>query len=155
MAKLVVLLVLGLVVTGMGWVRLAQDDPARWHEDPRLVKRPSSPKAHLVRLVGGDAMPRVYQMPPDALAQTVHDVALADGATLLAGRVADRHMTFVSRSRIMGWPDYTSVLIEPAGEGAMLLGFARARYGHSDLGVNRARLERWQDQVQAPQVSGP
>ena len=153
MIKLVVLVAIGLVLAGMAWVRMAPDDPARWHEDPRLVQRPASPNAHLVRMVGGDAMPIVYQMTPDALAQAVHDVALADGAQLLAGRVQDGHMTFVSRTRWMGWPDYTSVLIEPAGDGAMLLAFARARYGHSDLGFNRARLDRWQTALQAPRIA--
>ena len=147
MIKLALLAGLVLVMGGMAYIRLAPSDPARWHEDPRLVARPTSPNFHLIRMVGGDAMPRVYAKSVADLAARVQDVALADGAVLLAGSVKSGHMTFVSRSRLMGYPDYTSVLIEPAGEGAMLLAFARARFGHSDLGVNRARLERWLEAV--------
>jgi len=149
MIKLALLVLVGLALVTAAYVRLAPSDPARWHEDPRLVAKPSSPNFHLIRMVGGDAMPQVFAESPAALAQRVYDIALADGATLLAGSVASGHMTFVSRSRIMGFPDYTSVLLEPAGDGAMLLAFARARFGHSDLGVNRARLEKWQSALQA------
>lgn len=143
MIKLVVLAVVGLALVTAAYVRLAPSDAARWHEDPRLVARPASPNFHLIRMVGGDAMPRVFARSPATLAQNLYDIALADGAVLLAGSVASGHMTFVSRSRMMGFPDYTSVLVEQAGEGAMVLGFARARFGHSDLGVNKARLDRW------------
>ena len=143
MIKLVALF-LGVLALGvMAWIRLAPSDPARWHEDPRLVARPSSPNFHLIRMVGGDEMPRVFQISPEALAERVDQVARADGADLIAGSLASGHMTYLSRTPLMGYPDYTSVLIEPAGEGAMLLAFARSRFGHSDLGVNRARITRW------------
>lgn len=153
MIKLLALVALLGVVGLLAYIRLAPSDPARWHEDPRLVARPSTPNFHLVRMVGGDAMPRVYQMSPEELAERVAEVARADGATLLAGSVRARHMTFLSRTPLMGYPDYTSVLIEPAGEGAMLLAFARARFGHSDMGVNRARLERWLDALERPAIT--
>jgi uncharacterized protein (DUF1499 family) len=150
------LFVLGAVFVGLavaGYIRLAPSDPARWHEDPRLVTRPTTPNFHLIRMVGGDAMPQVFQVDPDTLAAKLDEVARADGATLLAGSVRARHMTYVTRTPLMGYPDYTSVLIEPAGEGAMLLAFARARFGHSDLGNNRARLERWIAQADRPALT--
>lgn len=137
----------------LAWIRFAPSDPARWHEDPRLVTRPNTPNFHLIRMVGGDAMPQVFQMSPEALAARVDEVARADGATLIAGSVRGLHMTYLSRTRIMGYPDYTSVLIEPAGEGAMLLAFARSRFGHSDMGVNRARLERWLKALERPALT--
>lgn len=149
MIKLALIVLVGLMLVTMAYIRLVPSEPARWHEDPRLVARPASPNSHLIRMVGGNAMPQVFADSPSALAQRLHDVALADGAVLLAGSVAAGHMTFVSRSRLMGFPDYTSVLVEPAGDGAMVLAFARARFGHSDLGVNRARLERWMAMLQA------
>lgn len=142
------LLLIALALLGLGllaYIRLAPSDPARWHEDPRLVTRPTTPNFHLIRMVGGDAMPRVYQMAPADLARRIDEIARADGAELLAGSVEGQHMTYLTRTRLMGYPDYTSVLIESAGEGAMLLAFARARFGHSDMGVNRARLDRWLD----------
>ncbi|ATX66405.1 DUF1499 domain-containing protein [Roseinatronobacter bogoriensis] len=143
MIKLILLGVVAAALALAAYIRLAPSDPARWHEDPRLVTRPSTPNFHLIRMVGGDAMPRVFQLAPDALATRIDEVARADGATLLAGSVQAGHMTYLTRTQLMGYPDYTSILIEPAGEGAMLLAFARARFGHSDMGNNRARLERW------------
>lgn len=143
MIKLLLIALALLGVGLLGYIRLAPSDPARWHEDPRLVARPTTPNFHLIRMVGGDAMPRVFQMAPDELSRRIDQIARADGAELLAGSVDTQHMTYVTRTRLMGYPDYTSVIIEPAGEGAMLLAFARARFGHSDMGVNRARLDRW------------
>ncbi len=134
----------GLVAVALAaWVRLAPSDPARWHVDPQLVSRPSSPNFHLLRMGDGDAMAPVFDRAPGALARALHEVATADGATLLAGRVEDGHMTYVARSRIMGFPDYISVRVSPAEGGAILSAFARARFGYSDMGVNRERLDRW------------
>ena len=143
MIKLIVILALVGFVGLLAYIRLAPSDPARWHEDPRLVSRPSTPNFHLIRMVGGDAMPQVFQITPEALTARIDEVARADGATLIAGSLASGHMTYLTRTQLMGYPDYTSILVEPAGEGAMLLAFARARFGRSDLGNNRARLERW------------
>ena len=145
MIKFAALALIALILGMMLWIRLAPSDPARWHEDPRLVTRPASPNFYLIRMVGGDEMPRVFQMPPEALAAQIDEVARADGAQLIAGSLQAGHMTYLSRTPLMGFPDYTSILIEPAGEGAMLLAFARSRFGHSDLGVNRARITRWID----------
>ncbi|NYS25857.1 DUF1499 domain-containing protein [Rhodobacteraceae bacterium 2376] len=149
MIKLAVLAALGVVVAVMGYIRLAPHDPARWHEDPTLVARPGTPNYHLIRLVGGDAIAPVYDTTPEALAQTLDGIARADGAELLAGSVESGHMTYVTRTPIMGYPDYTSVKVGPVGEGASFSAFARARFGRSDLGVNRARLERWRAALDA------
>lgn len=143
MLKLIVTALLLIAVVGIGWIRLAPDDPARWHLDPRRVERPDTPNFHLLRMGDGDAPAPVFDTDPDSLAARLHAIAMADGATLLAGQVADRHMTYLTRSRLMGFPDYTTVLIEPAEGGAALTAFARARYGYSDIGANRARLDAW------------
>ncbi|MDD7969604.1 DUF1499 domain-containing protein [Roseinatronobacter alkalisoli] len=153
MIKLVFIVILLLAVAVTAYIRLAPSDPARWHEDPRLVARPKTPNFHLIRMVGGDAMPPVFQTSPESLAARLDDIARGDGAQLLAGSVAQGHMTYVTRTPIMGYPDYTTVLIEPAGEGAALLAFARARFGHSDMGHNRARLNRWIATLQGAAVT--
>jgi len=57
-----------------------------------------------------------------------------------AGRI-----TYVTRSRLWGFPDYTTVQVIPGAAGATLALHARARFGQSDVGVNRARVERWRD----------
>lgn len=147
MLKMILLALLVIVIAGMAYVRLAPHDTARWHLDPRRVARPATPNFHLLRMVDGDAPAPLFNIAPKPLAERVHAIATADGATLLAGSVAEGHMTYLSRSRLMGYPDYTTVLIEPAGDGSMVTAFARARFGHSDIGVNRARLEAWVAQL--------
>ncbi len=56
-------------------------------------------------------------------------------------------ITYVQRSRVFGFPDcltVKAVAIESTGEaGAGLIIWSRARYGRSDFGVNRARVEAW------------
>lgn len=143
MIKLILGLLLIAVLLAVSWVRLAPHDIARWHLDPRMVARPDTPNFHLLRMADGDAPAPLFDMPPDALARQIDAIAKAQGATMLAGRVSEGHMTYLTRSRLMGFPDYTSVLIEPAGNGSMLTAFARARFGYSDMGANRARLQAW------------
>jgi uncharacterized protein (DUF1499 family) len=44
----------------------------------------------------------------------------------------------------MGFPDYVSVRFLDLGDGETGVAvYSRARYGQSDLGVNRARVENW------------
>lgn len=143
MLKLILILLGMIAIAGALWVRMAPSDPARWHLDPRREARPATPNFYLLRMGDGDAPAPIYDVPPQRLAEKFHDIATADGATLIAGGVADGHMTYLTRSRLMRFPDYTTVLIEPAGDGSMLTGFARARFGYSDMGANRARLTRW------------
>jgi uncharacterized protein (DUF1499 family) len=53
-------------------------------------------------------------------------------------------MTYVQRSRFWGFPDYVSVRAVDLGDGSSALAiFSRSRYGASDLGVNRARVDAW------------
>ena len=48
-------------------------------------------------------------------------------------------ITYVTRSRLIGFPDYTTV----EAKDGMVTVFARLRFGRSDLGVNRRRVEGW------------
>ncbi|SDW76199.1 DUF1499 domain-containing protein [Roseicitreum antarcticum] len=143
MIKLIGIVVLLGLAGLMLFVRVSPNAPADWHEDPALVQKPSKPNAHLIRLVGGDEIAPIYALTPEALAERIDQIAREDGAELLAGSVADGHMTYISRSTLMGFPDFTSVKVSRAGDGATFSAFARARFGQSDMGVNRARLTRW------------
>lgn len=134
------LLALGL---GLLYVRFAPVDAAARHVDPLLVERPGRPNHHLIRPAGGDATAPIYTRTPDALARQIDEIARADGAELIAGSVAAGHMTYLTRTRWLGFPDFTTIKVLPAGRGATFAAFARARFGQSDMGVNRARLERW------------
>jgi uncharacterized protein (DUF1499 family) len=122
-------------------VRLAPSDPAVWHVDVAAVEKPARPNNWLVR-DGGDAPAVVLPLPPEAAFARLREIALAWPRTEVLVEDADR-ITFVTRSAMMGWPDYTTVAVVPDGAGSRLTLFARARFGYGDMGVNRARAEAW------------
>ena len=64
---------------------------------------------------------------------------------MLAGSVEQGMITYVTRSIVVGFPDYTTVL----QNGDQLVIYARLRFGRSDFGVNHARIKRWIDALQA------
>ena len=55
---------------------------------------------------------------------------------VIAGSVHEQRITYVTRSKVMGFPDITTV---QEVDGDIRL-YARLRFGRSDMGVNRARL---------------
>lgn len=65
------------------------------------------------------------------------------GVTILAGTVAEGHVTYIARSRVVGFPDYISVVAYPQDGGTALAIYGRLRFGRSDFGVNRKRAQRW------------
>lgn len=69
------------------------------------------------------AHPRVVQMAAD-------DATLTD--------------TYVQRSALLGFPDTITVQFMAFGPGhSSLAVYSRSRYGYSDLGVNKARIDAW------------
>lgn len=121
---LVALLVVALVI----YVRVAPSDPALWHKDVPYQDERTFPGG-VVRIVPGDR---------DAFERLL-DVAEKDGAVVLAGSAGEGHVTFVSRSKVMRFPDYTTVQFM---DGRISI-YGRLRFGKSDLGVNSARIKRW------------
>ena len=125
----------------LAFIRLAPSDPAVWHVDPLTLVAPSRPNHWLL-----SAPPLALTMTAQEAATKISAIAKATPRTaLLAGQ--GLHTTWITRSAVMGYPDYTSVMITPASSGSTIAVFARARFGHSDLGVNRARVESWLNQL--------
>ncbi len=132
--------ILGLVAAG-AWVRLAPLDAGTLHVDPLTVTARGSTNGWLAA-PEGDAPPLRVDLDPTVAAARVAEVILGTPrTTLLAG--GDDWATYVTRSALWGFPDIASVRITPAGEGAEVAVYSRARFGRSDLGVNRARVEGW------------
>lgn len=52
-------------------------------------------------------------------------------------------LRFVQRSRLMRFPDTIDVQVIPASGGFAVLIYSRSQMGQRDMGVNRARVERW------------
>ena len=138
LAGIAVLAAAGLAV----WVRVAPSPVAGWHVDPVTVTTRNPRNSYLLG-PGGDGPALRVALPAAETAAAIERVALAAPRTRrLAGD--GLWATYVTRSALMGFPDYTSVRVSPDDRGgATVAVFARARFGGSDFGVNRARVERW------------
>jgi uncharacterized protein (DUF1499 family) len=68
-------------------------------------------------------------------------IALAKPRTeRLAGSPAEGRITWITRSALFGFPDYTTAQVVD-GPGLCIAG--RQRFGSQDLGVNAARIGGW------------
>lgn len=149
------LALLAAAIAGAAYVRLAPDDPVRWHVDPLTALPAAAPNAHRVGPEGAvDAPAPVFAIPAGELAAAFDAMALAQPRTTrLAGGPEDLWATYVQRSRVMRFPDYVSVRFIDLGEGRSTLAlYSRARYGRSDFGVNRTRVESWLSALAPPRA---
>lgn len=134
-------LLAALLAGVMVWVRAAPSDPARWHIDP--VTDTAADCA--VQAGSGDARAACLLpgTPAEVLAR-LDAVALDTPRTQrLAGSPEEGRITWVTRSALWGFPDYTTAAARPESAGARLDIHGRLRFGQSDLGVNAARLGDW------------
>jgi hypothetical protein len=109
--------------------RLAAGFPRTWKlgEFPDLDARPIQPSAP----GGAPAIGRADGRPIQPS---------APGGAPAIGRAQAQ---WVERSALMNYPDIIAAEVRPAPEGAALLLYSRSLFGWSDLGVNKARAERW------------
>lgn len=122
-----------LVILGLGlaaYIPLAPSDPTRWHKMPERFE---------VGNCEGSASRFVETADIDTLFAKLDHVIMASGSTRLAGSVDQGMATYISRTRIMGFPDYTTV--RATDDGLQIYG--RLRFGRSDFGVNAKRLDGW------------
>ncbi len=144
---LLILIVLAAVAAAV-YVRVAPLDAEALHVDPVDVTQPTSPNfAYMVGTAG-----HFIQASTEEVGTRIAGVADADGAQLLAGSLEDGHVTYVIRSRIMGFPDIMTLRWGAQDGGTQLDIFARAVYGYSDLGVNTQRAHRWSEAARAATV---
>ncbi len=133
------------------YVRLAPSDPGVWHVDPRSLSDVPQQGRYLVRdasLGAADAAPPVFDGTPEEVLAAFDEIARGSPRTeLLAGSVAEAHATYIARSRVVGFPDYITVLAYPVPEGTALAIYGRLRFGQSDLGVNQQRITGWLGQM--------
>lgn len=142
--KLTLSLLLLAALVLLAYIRLAPSNREAWHTDPMEAV----PQAghFVVRAEGGDMVSPTFEGSPMDLLTKFDVVAMAEPRTeRLAGSPEEGRITYVSRSRYIGFPDYTTVQAIPVEGGAALVIHARLRFGRSDLGVNAARVTRWLD----------
>ena len=135
----------------LAYVRVAPSG-GEWHVDPEAEGR-SGPGRWLIA-DGGDVPALRLSAAPERALAAFDAAAVADGAERLAWDPEAGRATYVARSAVLGFPDYVSVKVAAEGEGSRLAAYSRLRFGSSDFGVNRARLERWAERVRAAVEAG-
>ena len=130
MLKIAVLL-FAVVALGVAiWVRNIPTPAERYHA------RFAVPEADR-RMPGGFVT--VRRTDARGFARLVETIAGSPRTARIAGEVEDGHVSFVTRTRVMGFPDVTNVLRMENGiaiRGHLVV-------GKGDMGVNRRRIERW------------
>ena len=121
-----------LVAVGLAYIRLAPTDVSKWHpidtQARALGDYPAMGQFLAVRAGDASVLARI-----DAVARAW------PRTRLVAGQLEDGQITFVTRSRLIGFPDYTTVSLN---RGQIQI-FARLRFGLRDFGVNEARVRAW------------
>jgi uncharacterized protein (DUF1499 family) len=118
------------------------------------LERKASPNQYLVAPDGltprakPDMESPVFSVPPDRLRDAFLAVIAEAPRTTLLNRSADGlRLTLVQRTALLRFPDYIDVAVQPApggnGDGSTIVIYSRSRFGYSDLGVNRKRVEDW------------
>lgn len=127
---MIVLALLIVAIVGFSaYVRLAPTDPARWHVPITATSDKDMPGG-VIRVRDGQA---------NRLADLDAILRAAPRTRHLAGSVPDGRVTYITRTRVWGFPDYTT--IEARGDDLLI--FGRLRFGQSDIGVNKARVTGW------------
>lgn len=119
-----------LTILGMLAIRYWPLDAERWHVDPSKIDQISPRTAAQVKIpITADTQidQNLLSMFPRSL-------------TLLAGDPDAGFATYVTRSRLMGYPDVVSIKIVDQ----VLFVYSRSVIGDYDHGVNKARLMRFE-----------
>ncbi len=132
-----ILFVVLLIVAGLAYIRLAPSDPAVWNVMPYQGPEGSKPVGDYDSM---GAFQAVRTVSDPAILSKLTEVALATPRTsILAGSAEAGQVTFITRSRLFGFPDYTTA----AFDGKKLDIWGRLRFGAGDQGVNRSRVLTW------------
>lgn len=118
--------------------------------DFRNLVRPGRPvdylmlPPHFESAANQDAESPVFDATPDALRQAwLELMAATPRTTQLNGGPEGLQLQFVQRSAVFRFPDFIWVEFLPVADGSALAAYSRARFGVTDFGVNRKRIEGW------------
>ncbi len=139
--KIIVLLAL-LALAGMGVIRFAPIDPARVH----TASRASEPGdvSTSTRFV---ATRQITTTGEGILTATDRMIRATPRTQVLAGDVAEGRISYVTRSAVIGFPDYITIEALEGDDGTLFVVRSRARFAGYDWGVNKARVEGWLAQL--------
>jgi uncharacterized protein (DUF1499 family) len=148
--------ILGLLALGAGggmaYVRLAPTDPARWHVDLAAGTLPAH--AHVFCIRPGSRYDG--QADPKDLLARLDAIATATPRTeRVAGSPEEGRITWITRSAVIGFPDYTTAQAMDAHSFCVA---GRQRFGSEDWGVNARRIGGWMQELlgieEKPEMTG-
>jgi uncharacterized protein (DUF1499 family) len=131
-----------------------------WGDEPKeycvpidfaSLERKPTPNQYIAAPAGAtplaqlDAENPVFPVPPERLRDIVIAVIADTPRTKILESSPDGlALKAVQRSAVFRFPDYIDVRIMPKdGAGSTLAIYSRSRFGYSDMGVNRKRVEGW------------
>jgi uncharacterized protein (DUF1499 family) len=129
---------------GQGVAGLPRPEPL----DFQQLVLPSSPNAAFAAPPGFPVQAQLdtplFPVPPEQLFETMKALAVTFPRTWLLADWPDlKQAQWVERSAMLGFPDIIVAQAVPRESGSGLLLYSRSRYGWSDFGVNRKRVEKW------------
>lgn len=127
----------------LAYVRLAPVEAARWHaaaEGQKMGKTQGANSFIWRAPVQGDGT--------DIFARLDEVIRATPRTEQIAGSLAEGQVSYVTRTRLMGYPDFTTIGIY-GDDPRYLEVYGRSRFGRSDLGVNAKRINGWLSQIEA------
>jgi uncharacterized protein (DUF1499 family) len=131
--KYILILLILAAIGGAVFIRFAPSDPEVWHVDPQVSADQDLAQGVRRRIPGGE----------ERMAELDRIILSTPRTELLAGSVEEGRITYITRSKWMGFPDYTTI----QQDDEVIELYARLRFGQSDMGVNKARVEGWLNEL--------
>lgn len=143
MLKYVLLVLIFCLLAVAAVVRVRPLDMASYHVDPETIAL-AGRQGQFSVAESGDIPPVTVDLAQDDVAQKLQEhIRRAERTELAAGRLEDGLASYVTRSKIWGFPDVTTIKLEPVDGGTRITMIGRLVYGKSDFGVNEARVRDW------------
>lgn len=121
-----------LFVALQAYVRLAPSDPRNW-----TIADPSEAPG-VYATAGGYKVVEDIARDPSDLRAAFEAAMLAQPRTRKLAEIEGQHI-YITRSLLWGFPDYTTLAFSNDQTRATF--FSRLRFGQSDMGVNKKRLQ--------------
>lgn len=134
--KLMTYVLVALALLALGVFRFWPLDMAQFNMDPFDAKPLDKPNFFISIDQDGQ-----FDVPADKLS-AAFDRVIANAPRIKSVANGDFGTTYITRSRLMGYPDFISVkIVEISPTSAQIKLFARARFGYSDMGANEKRVK--------------
>lgn len=144
MLKYIFLVLVAALLVGAAMVRLRPLSTTTWHVTPESIATKGASGQFSVT-TGGDLVPYLVegQRLPYVATKLRERITTTPRTTRLAGSLEDGFASFVTRSRLWGFPDVTNIALSETEAGTLVEMAGRQVYGKADFGVNEARVRDW------------